>query len=166
MKHCLPLLLFCITSAICFAGEQPQRLDSSALETAILSASLAIEVATAHETELFKLRALAKSSKKSLPAAQRTRLHELEAESDSATSLLGMVSSQLRVGDSVFSYPGLLALGRVTYDVPTKTYKLRIISGWSHYEDGTKLYRRFYLITFEPEGRIREHGLEPMMPTQ
>lgn len=166
MKHRVLFLLLCIDSAICFADEQSQRLDSSALEPAVLSASHAIEAVTAHETELFKLRALAQNSKKSLSAAQRTRLNELEAESDTATSSFGMISSKLRVGDSVFSCPGLLALGSVTYDVPTKTYSLRIISGWSYYELGTTLYRRFYLITFDPKGRITEHGLEPMMQTR
>jgi hypothetical protein len=73
----------------------------------------------------------------------------------------------IKVGETVFSYPGLIALGEVGYVPSTdevkemrNTYGLAIAIGYSDTSSG-RSERRWYDVRFDGGGVIVSHRLRP-----
>jgi len=79
------------------------------------------------------------------------------------------LTAKIKVGESIFSYPGLIRLGRIRYVTSADTekesrgtYYLEILIGYSDTNSGGS-ESRFYEVHFDRNGSILDHRVMPRM---
>lgn len=90
-----------------------------------------------------------------LSPAQTARERALAATADTAFAAIRKVLEMVRIGGNVSEYPGLLALGEISYNDVDRTYRLSIVVDYGHYEDGAHVLPDSRIMVFEPTGTIK-----------
>jgi hypothetical protein len=123
MKLILTILLL---SAFCLnaSAEDPVHMPDHILKTIGQ-----IKLIESNKDELAKLQLL-KSESKPLSSIQQNRYEELIENQKTSYANILKLKTLINVGDSVFHYPGLLALGSIRYVVGDR-YILSIPTGYS-----------------------------------
>ena len=151
----LSVAVVLVTAVVALAQDKPQSADDTT-ERAIAAATRYSHIVIDHQAELSKLRNTAAKSKRPLPSAQSARLKELETEYQSAIDATRKVIVKLHAGESVFAYPGLLAIAPLFYNADAHTYAFQLQEGYSSFEGVADHLPDYFVVTFDLTGRITE----------
>jgi hypothetical protein len=160
MTISVPCVLYFLLLAIsASATERPVEPENEAL---VERSFWAIDVIKNNHRQFRKLQ-----STDPRPHDLAAKFLKLEKERKQARSKVDILFSKLKKGDSVFSYPGLLTLGRTRYcrsddgdEASRRTYTLKILVGFSDTDAGG-FESRYYEVKFDNEGLILSHGMRP-----
>lgn len=89
-----------------------------------------------------------------LTGPEKKREKELYEDRSACLTQTKKVAEMLKVGTSVFSYPGLVALSKIDFDVKRNVYTIRLVIDYRRYEDGEERHPTYRLIEFSNEGLI------------
>jgi len=89
-----------------------------------------------------------------LEEKEKERLTQIRSERAAYLELNRQVVGLLKVGESVFTYPGLLALSEVDFNERSNTYSLRLVIAYKGYEGGIERHPTYRIIEFDEDGRI------------
>jgi hypothetical protein len=85
---------------------------------------------------------------------EKKREKELYEERSVCLTQTKKVAEMLKVGTSVFSYSGLIALSDIEYDPKKNVYSMRLVISYRHYEDGESRHPTYKVIEFDHVGLI------------
>lgn len=157
MKTILHLIcmLTAMNAFVAYGQEAPA--DAKKAAKAIISKAKIASGKVSKSNEEF--RALCKKQENGIiPMDEKDKENLARIWSDRRASLefSRQVAELLRVGDSVFSYPGLLALSDVDYNERVNKYSIRLITDYKSYEGGVARHPTYRIVEFDEEGRITE----------
>jgi hypothetical protein len=151
--YIVPVLIFLSLISSLAAQEKPP-LQANTVEELGVRALRSAEAVAFNAVERMKLQNAAGAPNRTQRSKDATRLKELNAEEENSLEATRKVTAILRVGESVSSYPGLLALGRVEYLEETHTYAPHLIEGYGRYEDSQRRFPTYCELSFDLTGRI------------
>jgi len=88
------------------------------------------------------------------PLKEKVRLTQIRSEREASLELNRQVVGLLKLGESVFTYPGLLALSEVDYNEQSNEYSMRLVVDYRGYEGGSAEHPTYRVIEFGEDGRI------------
>jgi len=100
---------------------------------------------------------LSRKRENGVPPLSKTdeeRLHQLRSEHAAFHELTYQVVRKLKVGNSVFSYPGLLTLSEISLNEQSNTYSFGFLAGYDSYEGGPSWHPRTLTVRFDGRGLI------------
>jgi hypothetical protein len=110
-----------------------------------------------------------KGAGEKLSDTEQERLNQLVTERNESLRLTQQIVSMLKVGNSVFSYPGLLSLAKVSFEEKgdntqyfyrkkaarqCDTYSMQSVIGYDAFEGGVATIPRHLIIEFDQLGNI------------
>lgn len=132
----------------------PQAQAASTAKETITKAKAAMTKARASAEELSVLQRRESDGVRPLKKSENKQLAKLLADRYAATELNRQIAGMLKVGDSVFTCPGLLSLSEVSFDEATNRYSLQLVVAYDSYEGGPPRFPRNRIIEFDDHGRI------------
>lgn len=157
MKTILHLICILTTMGAFVAYGQEAPADAKEAAKAIISKAKNASGKVSKSNEVF--RSLCKQQEDGIiPMGEKDKEKLARIWSDRRASLEfnRQVAELLRVGNSVFSYPGLLALSDVDYDERGNKYSIRIVTDFKGYEGGVARHPTYRIVEFDEVGRIAE----------
>ena len=149
----------CILTTVGAFSAHGQEASSDAKETAKATITKAKIAATRVDNNNEEFRSLCKQQEdgiKPLGDEEKEKLTRIWAERKAFLELNRQVAGLLKVGDSVFSYPGLLSLSEVSFNKRSNKYSMRLVIDFKGYEGGVAKFPTYRIVEFDEAGRITE----------
>lgn len=149
----------CILTTVGDFAAYGQEALSDAKENAKATIAKAKFATTTVSRSYEEFRSLSKQQEdgiKPLGAEEKERLTRFWSERRAFLDLNRQVVDLIKVGESVFSYPGLLALSEVKFNERDNKYSIRLVIAYKGYEGGMEKHPTYRIIEFDEAGRITE----------
>ena len=149
--------LMCILTIVGALAAQGQEASPDARVTAratIAKAKIAITNFRGNNEEFRSLCKRQEAGIEPLGEKEKERLTQIRSERTAFLDLNRQVVGLLKVGESVFTYPGLLALSEVDFNERNNKYSLRLVIAYKGYEGGIERHPTYRIIEFDEDGRI------------
>ena len=153
------LCLIGMMTAIGAFAARGQDANSDGKETAkatIARAEIAANAVSSHNEEFLSLCKKQEDGTKPLGDKEKKKLAQIWSEQKSLLELNRRIVDLIKVGESVFLYPGLLALSEVNFNQRDNNYSIRLVTDYRGYEGGMERHPTFQIVTFDEAGRITE----------
>lgn len=148
-----------ILTTVCPLAAHGQEASPDAKETAKEAIRKAKIAATKVDNNNEELRSLIKQQEsgiKPLADEEEEKLRRIWAERKALLELNRQVAGLLKVGNSVFSYPGLLSLSEVSFTERSNKYSMRLVIDFKGYEGGVAKFPTYRIVEFDEAGRITD----------
>ena len=153
-----PILRFiCILTTVGAFVASGQEVSPDAKEAAKAIIAKAKAATTTESRSYEEFRTLSKQQEdgfKPLGAEEKEKLTRFWSERRALLDLNRQVVDLIKVGESVFSYPGLLALSEVEFNKRDNKYSIRLVIDYKGYEGGMEKHPTYRIIEFDEAGRI------------
>ena len=152
MKSALLFLWF--LGAGCLLSAPDEKQSSTDLVSEVQVALRRLDSADNELNVLFRKKADGESRGIGLTGLEKKREEELYEERSVCLTQTKKLAETLKVGTSIFSYPGLIALSDIDFDSEKNVYSMYLVISYRRFEDGEVRHRTYRVIKFDHAGLI------------